>query len=81
MTTKAKVQVFLKPGVLDVQGKAVEAALHGLGWPDVGNVRVGRLIEFDLDEADRVAAEAQVKAMCDKLLANTVIEGYRVEVS
>ena len=46
MTTKAKVQVFLKAGVLDVQGKAVEAALHGLGWPDVGNVRVGRLIEF-----------------------------------
>ena len=81
MTTKAKVQVFLKPGVLDVQGKAVEAALHGLGWPDVGNVRVGRLIEFDLGDADRAVAEAQVKAMCDKLLANTVIEGYRVEVS
>ena len=45
---KATVHVFLKPGVLDVQGKAVEAALHGLGWPDVANVRIGRVIEFDL---------------------------------
>ncbi|MGA0599390.1 phosphoribosylformylglycinamidine synthase subunit PurS [Caulobacter sp. KR2-114] len=78
---KAKVHVFLKPGVLDVQGKAVENALHGLGWPDVGNVRVGRLIEFDLPGGDRAAAEAEVKAMCDKLLANPVIEGYRVEVA
>jgi phosphoribosylformylglycinamidine synthase len=83
---KAKVHVFLKPGVLDVQGKAVENALHGLGWPGVGNVRVGRVIEFDLTQskegqADRAAAEAEVKAMCDKLLANPVIEGYRVEVA
>ena len=77
---KAAIQVFLKPGVLDVQGKAVEAALHGLGWPGVDNVRVGRLIEFDLDGADPEAAEAEVKAMCDKLLANPVIEGYRVEI-
>jgi phosphoribosylformylglycinamidine synthase subunit PurS len=67
--------------VLDVQGKAVEAALHGLGWPGVENVRIGRVIEFDLAAADRAAAEAEVKAMCDKLLANTVIEGYRAEVS
>ena len=78
---KAKVQVFLKPGVLDVQGKAVENALHGLGWHGVGNVRVGRVIEFDLSEGDHAAAEAEVKAMCDKLLANPVIEGYRVEVA
>jgi phosphoribosylformylglycinamidine synthase PurS subunit len=75
------VHVFLKPGVLDVQGKAVEAALHGLGWKDVDNVRVGRTIEFDLDRADRGAAEAEVKAMCERLLANPVIEGYRVEVA
>jgi phosphoribosylformylglycinamidine synthase len=72
--------VFLKPGVLDVQGKAVEAALHGLGWPGVGNVRIGRVIEFDVAGADAQAAEAEVKAMCDKLLANTVIESYRAEV-
>jgi phosphoribosylformylglycinamidine synthase PurS subunit len=78
---KATVHVFLKPGVLDVQGKAVEQALHGLGWPDVAQVRVGRTIEFDLKAADQAAAEAEVKAMCDKLLANTVIESYRVEVA
>jgi len=72
--------VFLKPGVLDVQGKAVEAALHGLGWPGVGNVRIGRVIEFDVAGADAQTAEAEVKAMCDKLLANTVIESYRAEV-
>ena len=78
---KAKVEVFLKPGVLDVQGKAIEGALHGLGFADVSGVRVGKTIEFDLAGADRAAAEAEVKAMCDKLLANTVIEGYRVEVA
>jgi len=67
--------------VLDVQGKAVENALHGLGWGGVGNVRIGRVIEFDLAATDAAAAEAEVKAMCDKLLANTVIEAYRAEVS
>ena len=67
--------------MLDVQGKAVEAALHGLGWPGVSEVRVGRVIEFDLAATDRAAAEAEVKAMCEKLLANTVIEGYRAEVA
>ena len=78
---KAKVEVFLKPGVLDVQGKAIEGALHGLGFGEVSGVRVGKTIEFDLGDGDRAAAEAQVKAMCDRLLANTVIEGYRVEVA
>ena len=78
---RAKVHVFLRPGVLDVQGKAVESALHGLGWADVSGVRVGRTIEFDVTETDKAAAEAEVKAMCDKLLANTVIESYRVELA
>lgn len=78
---KATVHVFLKPGVLDVQGKAVENALHGLGWADVKDVRVGRVLTFDLAATDKTAAEAEVKAMCDKLLANTVIESYRVEVA
>ncbi|MEW6018729.1 MAG: phosphoribosylformylglycinamidine synthase subunit PurS [Pseudomonadota bacterium] len=78
---KAKVHVFLKPGVLDVQGKAVEQALHGLGWSGVEGVRVGKTIEFDLAARDRAAAEAEVKAMCEKLLANTVIESYRVELA
>ena len=78
---KAKVHVFLKPGVLDVQGKAVEQALHGLGWGGVEGVRVGKTIEFDLKSDDRAAAESEVKAMCEKLLANTVIESYRVELA
>ena len=78
---KATVHVFLKPGVLDVQGTAVEQALHGLGWGGVSGVRVGRTIEFDLEAKDVQAADAEVKAMCDKLLANTVIESYRVEVA
>ena len=77
---KATVHVFLKPGVLDVQGKAVEAALHGLGWSGVSDVRVGRTIEFEVAGADAAAAETEVKAMCDKLLANTVIESYRVDI-
>ena len=77
----ATVHVFLKPGVLDVQGKAVESALHGLGWDDVNHVRVGRTIEFDVDGADKAAAEAKVRDMCERLLANTVIESYRVDVA
>jgi phosphoribosylformylglycinamidine synthase len=78
---KAKVHVFLKPGVLDVQGKAVEGALHGLGWDGVSNVRVGKVLEFDLKAASEDEAKTELKAMCDKLLANTVIESYKVEVA
>jgi phosphoribosylformylglycinamidine synthase len=78
---KATVHVFLKPGVLDVQGKAVESALHGLGWPGAGNVRVGRLITLDLDETDEAKARGEVEAMCQRLLANPVIESYRIEVA
>jgi phosphoribosylformylglycinamidine synthase len=78
---KATVHVYLKPGVLDVQGKAVEQALHGLGWGGVSHVRVGRTIEFDLAATEAQAAQAEVQDMCDKLLANTVIESYRVEVA
>jgi phosphoribosylformylglycinamidine synthase PurS subunit len=78
---RARVEVFLKPGVLDVQGKAIEGALHGLGFPGVDHVRVGKTIEFDLVGADHAAAEAEVKSMCERLLANTVIESYRVEIA
>ena len=78
---KAVVHVFLKPGVLDVQGKAVQTALHGLGWEDVDNVRVGRVIEFDVDGEDAGAAQARVDAMCRRLLANPVIECYRVDIA
>ena len=74
---KVKVHVFLKPGVLDVQGKAVEGALKGLGW-DVADARVGKLIEFDYAGDD---PQGEAKKMCETLLANTVIEGYRIEVA
>ncbi len=78
---KAKVHVFLKPGVLDVEGKAIEGALHGLGWKDVSDVRVGKTIEFEAAGTDRAAVEAEAKAMAERLLANMVIESYRVEVA
>jgi phosphoribosylformylglycinamidine synthase subunit PurS len=76
---KVKVHVFLKAGVLDVQGKAVEGALNGLGWGGVSNARVGKLIEFDFAGEGDPAVEA--KKMCETLLANTVIESYRIEVA
>ena len=78
---KARVEVFLKTGVLDVQGKAIEGALHGLGFGGVSGVRVGKTISFDLPGDDAKAAHEQVTAMCETLLANTVIEGYRVEIA
>lgn len=77
---KALVHVFLKTGVLDVQGKAVEGALKDLGWSGVSNVRVGKTIALDLEATDAASAEAELKAMAEKLLANTVIESYRIEL-
>ena len=77
---RAKVEVFLKPGVLDVEGKAIEGALHGLGFAKVSDVRVGKTIVFDVGAETRAAAETEVRAMCERLLANTVIEGYRVAI-
>ena len=77
---KARVHVMLKDGVLDPQGEAVRSALGTLGFSGVSGVRQGKVIELDLAEADRAAAEASVKAMCEKLLANPVIESYRVEL-
>ena len=78
---KARVTVMLKAGVLDVQGEAVRHALGTLGFGGVTGVRQGTLIELDLAETDRDAAELAVKGMCDKLLANAVIESYRVEIA
>lgn len=77
---KARVTVMLKNGVLDVQGEAVRHALGTLGFAGVNGVRQGKVIELDLAEGDRAKAEAEVKAMCEKLLANTVIESYLVEI-
>ena len=77
---KARVTVMLKNGVLDVQGEAVRHALGTLGFAGVNGVRQGKVIELDLAETDKAAAETAVKGMCEKLLANTVIESYRVEI-
>jgi phosphoribosylformylglycinamidine synthase len=77
---KAKVFVTLKSGVLDPQGKAIEHALGGLGFNGVNEVRQGKVIELDLAASDRASAEAEVEAMCKKLLANTVIENYQIEI-
>lgn len=77
---KARVFVTLKNGVLDPQGKAIGHALNGLGFTSVGEVRQGKVIDLDLDESDADKARAEVKAMCDKLLANTVIEKYEIEL-
>jgi phosphoribosylformylglycinamidine synthase len=77
---KARVHIMLKDGVLDPQGEAVRHALGTLGFAGVQGVRQGKVIELDLDGTDKAAAEADVKAMCEKLLANTVIEKYSIEV-
>jgi phosphoribosylformylglycinamidine synthase len=77
---KARIHITLKNGVLDPQGKATQNALHHLGFSEVSGVRQGKFIEVDLAENDRAAAEAKVKAMCEKLLANTVVENYRFEL-
>ena len=77
---KARVNVMLKTGVLDPQGEAVRHALGSLGFAGVESVRQGKVIELDLAETDRAAAEAAVTEMCEKLLANTVIESYSVEL-
>jgi phosphoribosylformylglycinamidine synthase PurS subunit len=78
---KARVQVMLKAGVLDPQGEAVRHALGTLGFSGVQSVRQGKVIELELDETDAVQAQANVTAMCEKLLANTVIESYRIELA
>lgn len=77
---KARVHVMLKDGVLDPQGEAVRHALGHLGFSGVEAVRQGKMIELDLAATDRAAAETEVRAMCEKLLANTVIEKYTVEI-
>jgi phosphoribosylformylglycinamidine synthase PurS subunit len=78
---KATVTVTLKPGVLDPQGKAIGNALKGLGFSGVGEVRAGKIIELELAETNPAAARAQAEDMAKKLLANTVIESFRVELA
>jgi phosphoribosylformylglycinamidine synthase PurS subunit len=76
---KSRVVVTLKKSVLDPQGQAVGRALGALGFGEVKDVRLGKIIELDLDTADAAEAQKRVRDMCEKLLANTVIEEYRVE--
>ncbi|MER9847272.1 phosphoribosylformylglycinamidine synthase subunit PurS [Mesorhizobium sp. M0106] len=78
---KARITVTLKNGVLDPQGKAIEHALSGMGFGGVGQVRQGKVFDIELAESDKAKAEADLNAMCDKLLANTVIENYAVEIA
>ncbi|TAL10848.1 MAG: phosphoribosylformylglycinamidine synthase subunit PurS [Nitrospirae bacterium] len=76
----AKVSITLKHGILDPQGQAVLHALGSLGYGGVKDVRVGKLLELKLATHDKAGAEAEVKAMCERLLANTIIEDYRIEL-
>jgi len=80
MTFRVHVRVMPRRGLLDPQGQAVESALAALEFKDAANVHVGKAIELDLEAADKDAALARAKAMCDKLLANPVTEDYRIEV-
>jgi phosphoribosylformylglycinamidine synthase len=77
---KARVEVRLKPGVLDPQGKAIGNALAHLGFTGVGEVRQGKLIEIELAESDPAAARLQVEAMCRELLANPIVENYAIQI-
>jgi len=77
---KAKIYITLKKGVLDPQGKAIQSSLAHLGFSGVESVRQGKFIEVELGDTDKKVAENQVKEMCEKLLANTVIENYNFEL-
>ncbi|MFT9848871.1 phosphoribosylformylglycinamidine synthase subunit PurS [Aneurinibacillus sp. REN35] len=77
---KAVVYVTLKESVLDPQGNAVKGSLHSLGFDEVKDVRIGKYMEVELDAATKEAAEERLQEMSEKLLANTVIEDYRVEL-
>jgi len=78
---KARVTVTLKSGVLDPQGQAIQGSLKALGFDGIGSVRQGKVFDLDLGETDKAEAEANVRAMCEKLLANTVIENYTIEIA
>jgi phosphoribosylformylglycinamidine synthase subunit PurS len=77
---KARVTVTLKPGVLDPQGQAITGSLKSLGFADVGLVRQGKVFDIDIPESDPTEARVALAAMCEKLLANTVIENYAIEL-
>jgi len=78
---KARVIVTLKNGVLDPQGKAIEGALRGLSFSGIGSVRQGKVFDLELDGSDKAKAETDLKEMCERLLANTVIENYSISIT
>jgi len=78
---KAKIRITLKKGVLDPQGKAIAGALGSLGFTGVENVRQGKYIELEMTETDVETARSQITSMCEKLLANTIIENYDIELA
>ncbi len=77
---KARIFITLKNGILDPQGRAIQQSLHTLGFSTVEAVRMGKIMELDFNETDIPSAEKKLQAMCEKLLANTVIEDYRYEI-
>jgi phosphoribosylformylglycinamidine synthase subunit PurS len=77
---RARVFITLKPGVLDPAGKAVEKSLHALGFPEAQQVRIGKFVELEVDAKDPATAKARVEQMCQKLLANLVVESFKVEL-
>jgi len=77
---KAKVYITLKKGVLDPQGKAVCGALESMGYKEVKSLRIGKFIEVELDVSSKGNTEKRLKEMCERLLANTVVEDYKVEI-
>ncbi len=80
-TTKAQIYIRLKPGLLDAQGKTVKSALDALGFKSVKDVRMGKYIELDLNGTKAASTKKEVERMCEKLLANPIIENYRVELA
>ena len=77
---RVKIFISFKEGVLDPQGKAVERSLHSLGYQEIRDVRMGKYLEIELEASSHEAAQARIREMCDKLLANPVIEDYRFEI-
>ena len=77
---RVRIFVSLKPGVLDPQGKSIARSLHTLGYSEVQDVRIGKYLEVNVEAPSRAAAETRIREMCDKLLANPVIEDYRFEI-
>jgi len=77
---KVKIFVTLKNGILDPQGRAIQQSLHTLGFSTVEGVRIGKFMELEVNETDTTSTENKIKAMCEKLLANTVIEDYHYEI-